>query len=407
MRRSPGRSARSRSLRGAVLLLPALSLPCSAQAPSVVLESLSGELSSRPLAGLETKDPRGLGAHLVRFEGLELPALPRLDRDHALLELADGGKVLGRLRGGEDQGITLELLGGAALQVPIEAISKLAFPLRIPDEWYASFEAAAEGDRLYLFRAGGLDRLDGTVEGFSSRGVRFEGKLGRREVPWEEVSALLVEMLEEEARPQAGAGPRVSVDLVDGSRLWAELVLLTSEDLRLRTAGGRGLRLSLPVVSELVVVDERLRFLSDLEPSRVEEPSPFGDDLGMSWPHQRDRSVSGGPLRAGGRIFTRGLGVHAPSRLAYALDGTWKSLGGLVAIDDEVLSLAARGSVRFRILADGEQRWESPILRGGDAPLAIPALSLEGVRELVLEADPATDHFVADRANWLRVLLRR
>lgn len=372
----------------------------------VLLESVAGEVEVRPLTGLETADPRDLGAHLVRFEDVERPEIPRASLDGAVLMMVDGGRVLGTLRGGDEEDLSFELLGAAPLRVPIESMRSLVFPLRVPEQWSAPLEHAPAGDRLYLFRAGGLDRVDGAVESFTDDGVRFDSPLGSKHFPWQEVSALLVEALEVDA-PAPEEGAPVTVDLIDGSRLRGGLVLLTGEDCRLRIAGGRGLRLPISVISEILVEDERLRFLSELEPTLAEEAAPFGDDLGMRWPHQRDRAVSGGPLRAGGRIWTRGLGVHAPSRLVFELGGEWRGLSGKVALDDEVLTLAARGSVRFRILADGELRWESPVMRGGEGPLDLPALSLAGVGVLVLEVDEATEMHVADRADWLHLLLRR
>ena len=79
----------------------------------------------------------------------------------------------------------------------------------------------------------------------------------------------------------------------------------------------------------------------------------------------------------------------------------------MVAVDDSVLRSEMHGSVRFRVLVDGELRWESSVMEGGNVPVAIPAIRLEGARELVLEVDPATEAFVSDRANWLRPILVR
>jgi hypothetical protein len=153
--------------------------------------------------------------------------------------------------------------------------------------------------------------------------------------------------------------------------------------------------------------DGRVQFLSDLEPSGVEEGGPFGDELGLTWPHQRDASVTGAPLQAGGKTWLRGIGVHSPSKLTFALDGKWESLRGSVAIDDQVLLLSARGAAHFRVLVDGEERWASGLVRGGDSPVELGPIDLSGARELSLVVEMADDHYVADRADWLRPLLIR
>jgi hypothetical protein len=121
-----------------------------------------------------------------------------------------------------------------------------------------------------------------------------------------------------------------------------------------------------------------------------------------------DRSVLGDELRAGGAQYRRGIGMHAPSLLTFALDGSYRALRGRVAIDDSTLvnPTSARGSVVFRVRADGKVLWESPLVRGGDPALVLPALELSGKRELALEVDPAGD-FAGDRADWLDLVLIR
>ena len=99
--------------------------------------------------------------------------------------------------------------------------------------------------------------------------------------------------------------------------------------------------------------------------------------------------------------------VHAPSTLAWQVDPAWKTLRGRVAIDDETQTLAARGAVLFRGLVDGKKAWESPVVRGGDAPVELPPIELANATELVLEVDPGPDSFRGDRADWLEFFVVR
>ncbi len=125
----------------------------------------------------------------------------------------------------------------------------------------------------------------------------------------------------------------------------------------------------------------------------------------MRWDPRVDRSVTGGPLVVSDRTFPRGLGVHAPSRMTWKLDGTWKHLRGSVAVDDEVLRLSSRGSVVFRVLVDGKPRFISKEMHGGDPPAAITPIELSGAQELELDVDAADGSIVADRADWLEMIL--
>jgi len=373
--------------------------------PQLVVEQAGGAVARRPVEGLELESLEAVGGALWRVEGVG-PAPASLEGDDvARVELVGGGEILGRLLGGDGEFLDLRLVGGTQLRLSIEEIASLRLEARYPDVWTEPVVAAEAGDRLFRMSGTGLDRIDGTIDAFSLEGVTFETSLGPKTFPWGQVAALFVEVFEEDE----GATPEdaVVVDLVDGSRMTFGFRRLTASGLDLVTPLGRGLRLPLDALSEVLVLDSGVRFLSDLEPVASTDTAPFGDDLGMIWPARRDRSTSGSALRAGGRVWTRGLGVHAPSRVEYELGGDWAQLRGAVAIDDEVVPLPARGSVRFRVLGDGRALWESEVVRGGDAPLSLPPLELKGVQRLVLEVDSADEMHVGDRADWLRLVLSR
>ena len=206
----------------------------------------------------------------------------------------------------------------------------------------------------------------------------------------------------------------MAVDLVDGSRLRGRMEQLSARGLSLTV--GRDTQVSLPLtaLAEIARNDGTIAFLSDLQAaSEVGRGNPFeseaaGDELfGMVWPYRPDRAVTGGPLRAGGRTWWRGIGCHAPTRLTWELDGSWRQLRGAVAVDDSVKLEPAEGSVVFSILLDGEAVWTSQRLSSGQAPLPFPPLDLTGKRELVLVADMSDQLNQGDRADWLRMMLVR
>jgi hypothetical protein len=374
--------------------------------PQVLFELATGEVSARPLAQVDIDDLARVPAALLRFEGLPVLESPVDPEDYARIDLASGGRVHGRLEGGREELLDLRLRGQTRLRLSIEEIASLRIPSRFPASWTEPIVAADQGDRLYRTQGSGLDRIDGTLEGFSDLGVSMETPIGSKVFPWPEVAALFVEVFDEERQAPLERGA-VVVDLFDGSRLPLVFQRLSPAGLDLLTPAGRGLRVPLPLVAEVLIEGRGVRFLSDVEPRRAEPSAPFGDDLGMVWPTRRDLSTSGAPLRAGGHVWTRGIGVHAPSRIEYVLDGSWTKLRGRVAIDDEVILLPARGSVQFRVSTGERLLWESPVLRGGDAPLEMPALDLSGATTLVLEVDMADELHVGDRADWLRLVLAR
>jgi hypothetical protein len=383
----------------------------AAATPRIVLESADGTSQTRDARGFDTRDPRQLGARIVRFEGGSASlAAPSFD-DSGVLELADGDPLFGRVRGGRAELLDVEVAGPVHVGVSVDELKSLTFPARVPPAWTAPLAAPSEGDRLYRRQGEGLDRVDGGVEEFTAEGVRFRGTLGSKMIAWSDVAALFIEGLARTPNRAAAGKPDapapVVVDLVDHSRLRGTLKRLTGDECRLIARSGAELVIPAAALAELTVDDGAIAFLSALAPSSAVDSAPFGDALGMRWPHRVDRSVTGAPLSAGGRVFMRGIGVHAPSKLAWKLDGGWKTLRGSVAIDDQVLRLAARGSVVFRVSVDGKKRWESTALHGGDAPLAMPPQDLSGAHELELEVTMADDTCVADRADWLDMILAR
>jgi hypothetical protein len=69
----------------------------------------------------------------------------------------------------------------------------------------------------------------------------------------------------------------------------------------------------------------------------------------------------------------------------------------LVGIDD---STAGGGSVIFRVLVDGQERFTSRTIRGGDAPMPV-SVDLTGAKRLELIVDYADRADVLDHADWL------
>lgn len=150
-------------------------------------------------------------------------------------------------------------------------------------------------------------------------------------------------------------------------------------------------------VTWLAPLGTRARYLSDLE-SLGYKHIPF---LGVAWDYTADRNVLGGRLRSGGQVWSKGLGMHSTSRLAFDLDGSAQQLRASLALDDQA---GRRGSVVFRVFAYRDDAWsaayESPVIRGGDQPLPI-IVDLTGARRLALIVEAADRGDELDHANWL------
>jgi len=361
-------------------------------APKVDVEALDGTRSALDLDGLEL-DSLGPERALLRFPA---GAAPRTPDGTLELRLRAGDRVLGRPLGGGEERLELELVGGMAVGFALEDVDVL---FADADRERLAGLAPAEGaDRLWRRAAGGYDKLDGFLLGFAAEGVEFEGELGVSLVPWPELAALYVVELEPfEAGDSTG---QVAVDLVDGSRLRGAFAGLSEGILHLDRGGDAPLELAVGHLLQLALEDPRQVFLGALPFEELGPGGLFGDGFGLPWPPRVDEAVGGGSLRVGGTVHARGLGVHAPSRLAFDLE-PGGLLRGAVGIDDSVLDLPAEGSVVFRLHWNGAAVWESATLSSGDAPVGLPALDLSAGGRLELEADPTDDSIPGDRANWL------
>jgi hypothetical protein len=112
---------------------------------------------------------------------------------------------------------------------------------------------------------------------------------------------------------------------------------------------------------------------------------------------RRDQAQGGGPISVRGKVYAKGLGVHAMSKLTYDLNRGYKRFLCDVGVDDSAGDL---GSVEFKVYADGKLVWESGLLRRTTGVKTID-LDVLGVNKLVLEVTAGNaDADIHDRANW-------
>ena len=148
--------------------------------------------------------------------------------------------------------------------------------------------------------------------------------------------------------------------------------------------------------------------LTDLRPLRATSPrlldghtyDAVAPDIGF------DAAAGGGALRIGGRRRERGVSVHTPAHVVYALEPRWRRFVALVGLDDSLLDedhgmlVASRVAVCFRVFVDGVPVAASPTLRAAqvwrfDLPLA------PGAAVISLAAMDALDGGHSAVADWV------
>jgi hypothetical protein len=181
----------------------------------------------------------------------------------------------------------------------------------------------------------------------------------------------------------------------EGGRLSLTSASCDGATLTGTTVFGARLRVPLHEVAALDLHQGRAVYLSDLKPSQYDY-HPYLDAV---WPFAADGTVAEHDLLLAGSTYDKGISLHSHSRLTYRLAGAYKRFEALVGLDDKD---GRRGSVRIRVLADGE-----PLDIGADRertarsdPLPI-GVNVEGVRELTLEVQFGDNGDVQDVVDWI------
>ncbi|MBL8211874.1 MAG: NPCBM/NEW2 domain-containing protein, partial [Bryobacterales bacterium] len=104
----------------------------------------------------------------------------------------------------------------------------------------------------------------------------------------------------------------------------------------------------------------------------------------------------GNPLRMKGLTYAKGLGVHAPSDVRFALGGRCNTFQADVGIDQEA---GTEGSVVFEVWVDGMLVRKAGILRGSGLTDALK-VDITNRNELRLVVTDAGDGRGVDHADW-------
>ena len=110
------------------------------------------------------------------------------------------------------------------------------------------------------------------------------------------------------------------------------------------------------------------------------------------------------PLRIGSRSFEKGVGAHANGAIVVRLLEDFVRFAAYVGIDNNEDTKGARGSARFVVKVDGEERFRSPVCRGGEEPVKVE-VGLSGASQLELILEDAGDGYSYDQADWAEAAL--
>lgn len=244
---------------------------------------------------------------------------------------------------------------------------------------------------------GNNDQVHGIVTAITGAKVTVQTASGNTDLPLASVKLISLAAAADKRQPRRAF--RVRLD--DGTAIAAAAVTLDGNELHFTIPGNAPRSIDLSHICAIEQINGPVSWLSVRPPSEniyVPFISP-----GRPWPAQMDRSVVGDVIRFRDTTFTRGIGVHAYSKLTWPLDGTWTAFRTQYAIDgDNADALAADVTVRIKL--DDKVVYEQPHVHGGSlSPVIVQ--QLEAAKSLTLEVDFGGRMDTRARLNWIEPAL--
>lgn len=364
------------------------------------LVTLDGESVSGVIASIDAQG-RIKGEKLP--DSLELDDLRRIERAPPVaapttgfvLNLA-GGKLYATNVTISNERCQVAWQFGEKLSLPIDVVRAIRFdPQRKLDAFEEALKTPSpDNDRLFIRVDDKVQIVSGLIEELAADKVVFQFANKQQTLPREKLFGIVTAQIGA-AGPTAGQS---QIELKDGSSISGAVLGLAEGVLALKVSGGSKVELPWPAVAKIGIQSSRVAFLSDLDPTDVDEQSLVTTPR----PWQRDRSVAGRPLSLGQRTFDKGLGTHALCKLTFAADGKYDTFAAVVGIDSET---EGRGDCILSVLGDGKELYVHRV-RGTDAAREIK-VDVKGVKQITLVVDPGEDLDLADHANWCDARLIR
>jgi hypothetical protein len=341
----------------------------------LVIRNAAGESISVPVADLVSIDsgqPRiGEGAR------------------NACVVLQDTERMYGRITGGGEDAVQLELAFGRKVSIPLERVRACLSSRAGELSWKRLVQQLLHQDRVEdeLLLTNG-DRIRGFLDRIEDTEVIFEASQGPITVSKDVLVAVVLG-----SEPQQPSSDQIArVQFSDGSTLRVSAMRWDAGGFEMTSFDGTWQGLPGSAVASIEILDSRWRWLSGMTPHSFEHTP----QLALTWPLGVDRNARGRALRLGGRTYTRGLGVHSKSVLRYQLDGQFSRFLAVAGLDD---SAGDYGDVHAVVIVDGEPRWRRDHMRAKRAPEQIE-VDLTGARMLELHVDFGANGDLQDYFNW-------
>ena len=250
-----------------------------------------------------------------------------------------------------------------------------------------------DNDKVIVAVADGERVVEGILESLDSEFVTLNYRGESRKIGIAKVKAIVIADLGLK-NPE---GPPATVRLIDGSSISGAFRQLTEGKVSIALAGKANIEVAAAKIVSINIISDRLMFLSDTEPTEVQEKALFAIQL----PWQKDFSVEKNPLRLRGPThsktleFKKGLGVQSFSQLTFSNTREYDRFAATIGIDVET---GGRGDCRMTVQGDGIELWSKRV-KATDQAEAIE-VDITGMKEITLTVHPDEDFDLGDHADW-------
>jgi hypothetical protein len=387
-------------------LLPAalLALACASLGWGAELRTLSGKQVSGSLTQITDKEVVLQGeagpvatpmSEVLLLDVQPSTSLPN-GLKYAAVELTDGSMLQCSKFALKGQQAELTLAGSdQLLTVPLGIIAHVlngAQDAATRQEWHDKFLAKRGNQDVLAIKnkEGVVNPLLGTFGPGSADGQSIEFALSNQRKFNPDLGRVHGLIFVRKPDPNA---PSLLCKVYDVHRnvLVAAKVTLDQTGFRVTTVAGPTVSLPRQLVARLDYSNDKLAYLSDLEPLKVVQKSTL-DRIDH---YRRDKNLDDGPLRLAGQHYTKGLALHAHTELVYDLDGKFKEFKAVLGVDDMV---GGDSHAVVKVEGDGRELFAGTITRK-DKPRPL-SLDVKGVKHLRLVVGSRGLFTLGDHVNF-------
>ncbi len=311
----------------------------------------------------------------------------------AWVQLTDGGRLLGRGYTTAAGTAAIPQADDLTLSVPtsaVQAVRVKPMSQEMVAQWEQIAASAVKADCVVIREENSLDYLEGVLGDFGPESFGFT--LDGESLTVKRAKAEGLIYFHARRDPQASTFCKV-IDVLGSQLNVASASLSVVEgnvgQLRMQTTGG--VELTWPL-DRLSAIEFPAQYLSGFKPEsvvytpRMPSATAIAPSVSQFYRPKFDRAGDSGPLRMGGREYSRGIAIRSRTELTFLLPEPFAKFTATAGIDDRH---RPGGNVRLVIRGDDRVLFEQSIT-GNDEPVAI-SLDVTGVVRLKILVDYGSD----------------